>query len=96
MRQAQKGADAIRAALEAPSARGDNAELLAIIRHNESVDENGDPVGAKPETKWEEGYAAGIRCLYRFLAKTQYVKVSPDIEGANATHNDEPPCSKRG
>lgn len=52
-----------------PSARGISAELLEIIRHNESIDDNGDPVGGKPETSWELGYAAGIRCLYRFLSK---------------------------
>lgn len=45
----------------------EKGDILEIIRHNESVDDNGDPVGAKPETSWEVGYAAGIRCLYRFL-----------------------------
>lgn len=45
----------------------DIASLLEIIRHNESVDDNGDPVGAKPDIGWETGYAAGVRCVYRFL-----------------------------
>jgi len=44
-------------------------QILEVIRYNEAVDENGDPVGVEPETQWEVGYAAGVRCIYRFLKK---------------------------
>lgn len=77
-------------------------DLLAVIRHNESVDGNGDPVGAKPETSWETGYAAGIRCLYRFLKahaetvtewsrwkhETQFLTITArDLEWVKAIHD---------
>ena len=32
-----------------------------------NMDENGDPVGAKPDGPWETGYAAGLRTVYRTL-----------------------------
>lgn len=41
--------------------------LLAQIRNECCVDENGDPVGAQPENGWENGYAAGVRHVYRIL-----------------------------
>ena len=41
------------------------ADVLRVIFWN--TDENGDPVGAQPESQWEEGYAAGIRYVYRVM-----------------------------
>ena len=42
-------------------------EMLAYLRAELKVDENGDPVGAQPSTVWENGYCAGVRYVYRIL-----------------------------
>ena len=55
-------------ALAEPSVRPEAAlmtDVLRVIFWN--TDENGDPVGAQPETQWEQGYAAGIRYVYRVM-----------------------------
>ena len=57
-----------RAALRSVYERG-RADDLATIRKDCSVDDNGDPVGAKPNSDWEEGYCAGIRTVYRTLQR---------------------------
>lgn len=38
--------------------------LEVVFSH---MDENGDPVGAQPETSWEQGYCDGLRYAYRVL-----------------------------
>lgn len=44
-------------------------DLMAHIRHNYTVDDNGDPSDpdAQPESEWEIGYAAGVRSMFRDL-----------------------------
>lgn len=41
--------------------------LPEVFREIFGMDENGDPVGARPETEWERGYCAGLRVAYRTL-----------------------------
>ena len=49
--------------LSAPHGR--TAEALEVVFSH--MDENGDPVGAQPETSWEQGYCDGLRYAYRVL-----------------------------
>ena len=52
--------------ISTPSATAEPiSDVLAVIFCN--MDANGDPVGAQPEPGWEEGYAAGLRYVYRRL-----------------------------
>ena len=45
--------------------------LMAQIRTDQEVDENGDPSpDALPSPGWETGYAAGIRSIYLFLKES--------------------------
>lgn len=44
-------------------------DVLALIRKDCSVDDNGDPVGARPTSDWEAGLCAGIRMVYRILKR---------------------------
>ncbi len=50
------------------------SKALETIFHN--VDENGDPIGAQPETPWEKGYCAGLRFAYRVL-KSRGIALPP-------------------
>ena len=47
------------------------SNLMAKIRTDQGVDENGDPaLDALPAPGWETGYAAGIRSIYLLLKES--------------------------
>ena len=80
---------ALRAFAVSDSAQRD--AVLAFLRAELNVDEDGDPVGAQPEAGWETGYCSGIRHVYRALkgnaapqlpSETAKVPTGPAAESA--------------
>jgi hypothetical protein len=80
--------------------------MLAYLRAELKVDENGDPVGAQPSTVWEDGYCAGVRYVYRILkivAPPQHVEAAQRdavleevIEALEARAKDRSEMASRG
>lgn len=74
-----------RVALRAVYERG-REDLLALIRKECAVDDNGDPVGAQPEQGWETGYCAGVRTVYR-LIKQRAAPLASEAEAGKGGAN---------
>ena len=56
------------AVLSEPAPAVDRNAVLALLRHELQLDENGDSnCGVQPLPGWETGYCAGLRTAYRAL-----------------------------
>ena len=74
---------ALRAFAVSDSAQRD--AVLAFLRAELNVDEDGDPVGAQPEAGWETGYCSGIRHVYRALKGNAAPQEVPAVESARTS-----------